>query len=610
MKRTHACGELRAEHIDQQVTLAGWAWRRRDHGGVIFIDLRDRSGLTQVVFNPESAEGPDYDQKMYGISGSIQSIHEQAHGIRNEFVLLVKGIVRRRPEGTENSSLPTGQIELLAHSLEILNESKPLPFLIDEGPEPSESLRLKHRYLDLRRPSIQKNLVIRNRVVSLIRSFLSQQDFIDVETPVLNKSTPEGARDYLVPSRVTPGHFYALPQSPQLFKQILMVAGFERYYQVVKCFRDEDLRADRQPEFTQVDLEMSFVDEADVIELTGAMIRLVFKDVLGVEVGDIPCLSYHDAIERFGTDKPDLRFGMELKDMADIVQESSFKVFLDALGSGGVVKAICAPGIASYSRKQMDDLTADAQSYGAKGLAWIKVKDGGKDGGFDSPIAKFFSTETLKAMAERLGASDGDSMLFVADKAGVAAETLGRLRVMLGQRLNLIHSDKYCFTWVTGFPLLEWDDELGRYQAMHHPFTAPFEVDIETLLMSAPGGGKDLGSLRARSYDLVLNGCEIGGGSIRIHQRNLQQKMLEVLGITEEEASAKFGFLLEALEYGAPPHGGLALGLDRLIMIMVGASSIRDVIAFPKTQKAICPLTDAPSSVGAKQLRELHLKLE
>ncbi len=610
MKRTHACGELRAEHIDQQVTLAGWAWRRRDHGGVIFIDLRDRSGLTQVVFNPESAEGPDYDQKMYGISDSIQSIHEQAHGIRNEFVLLVKGIVRLRPEGTENSSLPTGQIEVLAHKLEILNESKPLPFLIDEGPEPSESLRLKHRYLDLRRPSIQKNLVIRNRVVSLVRSFLSEQGFIDVETPVLNKSTPEGARDYLVPSRVTPGHFYALPQSPQLFKQMLMVAGFERYYQVVKCFRDEDLRADRQPEFTQVDLEMSFVDEADVIELTGAMIRLVFKDVLGVEVGDIPRLSYHDAIERFGTDKPDLRFGMELKDMADIVQESSFKVFLDALDSGGVVKAICAPGIASYSRKQMDDLTADAQSYGAKGLAWIKVKDGGKDGGFDSPIAKFFSTETLKSMAERLGASDGDSMLFVADKAGVAAETLGRLRVMLGQKLNLIPSDEYCFTWVAGFPLLEWDDELCRYQAMHHPFTAPFEVDIKTLLMSAPGGGKDLGSLRARSYDLVLNGCEIGGGSIRIHQRNLQQKMLEVLGITEEEASAKFGFLLEALEYGAPPHGGLALGLDRLVMIMVGASSIRDVIAFPKTQKAICPLTDAPSPVGAKQLRELHLKLE
>ena len=600
MKRTHACGELRAEHIGQQVTLAGWAWRRRDHGGVIFIDLRDRTGLTQVVFNPESAEG--HDDKMQGNDQEMHGIHERAHGIRNEFVLLVKGVVRRRPEGTENSSLPTGQIELLANHLEILNESKPLPFLIDEGPEASESLRLKHRYLDLRRPSIQKNLVIRNRVVSLVRSFLSEQGFIDVETPVLNKSTPEGARDYLVPSRVTPGHFYALPQSPQLFKQILMVAGFERYYQVVKCFRDEDLRSDRQPEFTQIDLEMSFVEEADVIELTSTMIRRVFKDVLGVEVGDIPSLSYHEAVERFGTDRPDFRFGMELKDMADIVQESSFKVFLDALGSGGEVKAICATGIAGYSRKQMDDLTAEAQSYGAKGLAWIKVKNGG----FDSPIAKFFSADSLKAMAGRLGASDGDIMLFVADKPDVAAETLGRLRVMLGQRLNLIPGDEYCFTWVTGFPLLEWDDELDRYQAMHHPFTAPFEADIESL-MSA--GGSDFGSLRARSYDLVLNGCEIGGGSIRIHQRQLQQKMLEVLGIAEEEANAKFGFLLEALEYGAPPHGGLALGLDRLVMIMVGASSIRDVIAFPKTQKAICPLTDAPSPVDAKQLRELRLKL-
>lgn len=586
MKRTHACGELGAEHIGGEVVLAGWAWRRRDHGGLIFIDLRDRSGLAQIVFSPDTAG----------------DVHDRAHDIRNEFVLAIRGEVRQRPEGTENPNLPTGQVEVVVSELAVLNEAKTLPFMIDEGPEASESLRFRHRYLDLRRPSIQKNIIMRHRIVSIIRNFLDEKGFVDVETPVLNKSTPEGARDYLVPSRVSPGRFYALPQSPQLFKQILMVAGLEKYYQVVKCFRDEDLRADRQPEFTQVDLEMSFVDESDVMELTEGMIRAAFKKVLDIEIGKTPRITFSEAVERFGTDKPDTRFGMELKDVGDIAVDSGFKVFLGALESGGAVKAISAPGIADYSRKDMDLLTEEAQGYGAKGLAWIKVREDG----FDSPIKKFFKDGQLTAIAERLSASPGDIMLFVADKKKVVHETLARLRIGLARRLNLIPEGEYRFAWVTDFPLLEWDEELGRYQAMHHPFTAPLTPDMDAFLS---GGVDVLGSIRARAYDLVLNGFEIGGGSVRIHNMDVQRRMLGLLGIGEEEAREKFGFLLDALEFGAPPHGGLALGLDRLIMIMAGASSIRDVIAFPKTQKAVCPLTDAPSPVDGKQLRELHIRL-
>ncbi|MGW8322765.1 MAG: aspartate--tRNA ligase, partial [Thermodesulfobacteriota bacterium] len=524
MMRSHRCGELRAEHIGQDVELAGWAWRQRDHGGLVFVDLRDSSGLAQVVISPE-------------VAGDI---HNHAHAIRNEYVLRVKGRVRRRPEGTANPNLPTGEVEIEVHRLEILNECKTLPFLIDEGPEPSENLRFRHRYLDLRRPSVQNHLVARNRIVSHIRSFLDHEGFIDVETPVLNRSTPEGARDYLVPSRVNPGSFYALPQSPQLFKQILMVAGFDRYYQIVKCFRDEDLRADRQPEFTQVDLEMSFVSEEDVMGLTEAMIRHVFRQLLEKEIGEIPRLPFRDALERFGSDKPDLRFGLELRDMADLVRNSSFKVFLDTLGRGGRVKAICVPGISGYSRKDMDVLTEEAQGYGAKGLAWIRVKDTG----FESPIAKFFPEETLKAMAARMEATAGDTMLFVADQPAVVAETLSRLRGSLARRLGLIPEGEYRFAWVTEFPLLEWDEELGRHQAMHHPFTAPVDEDLERL---ESGRREDLDAVRARAYDLVLNGFEVGGGSIRVHRADVQERMLGVLRIGPEEARDKFGFLLEAL---------------------------------------------------------------
>jgi len=586
MKRTHGCGVLRAEHIGEEVVLSGWAWRRRDHGGLIFIDLRDRSGVGQVVFSPDTAG----------------DIHERAHDIRNEDVITVRGKVRRRPEGTTNPNLPTGEVEVVAGSLRIENRARTLPFLIDEGPEPSENLRFRHRYLDLRRPSVQRHLLARARVVSLIRRELEEQGFIEVETPVLNKSTPEGARDYLVPSRVTPGSFYALPQSPQLFKQILMVAGFERYYQIVKCFRDEDLRADRQPEFTQVDLEMSFVDEEEVMGVTQRIVARAFREILGLEIGEIPRIPYAEALCRFGTDKPDLRFGMEIADVGDIVGEADFKVFRSALEAGGCVRGICAPGLADASRKEMDVLTGEAQSYGAKGLAWIKVRDGG----FDSPIRKFFSDGQLAALRERLDASPGDVMLFGADSTAVVQEVLGRLRVSLAGRLGLVPENEYRFAWITDFPLFEKDEESGRWEAVHHPFTAPAEADVEAFLSDGPG---DPGALRARAYDLVLNGFEIGGGSIRIHRPELQKRMLQRLGIDPETAQEKFGFLLDALEFGAPPHGGLALGLDRLVMLLTGAASIRDVIAFPKTQKAVCPLTEAPSPVDPAQLRELSIRL-
>ena len=589
MKRDKVCGAIRESDINTTITIAGWVFRRRDHGGLIFIDLRDRSGICQVVFSPD-------------VSGDA---HEKAHDLRAEYVIAVTGEIRRRPEGTENPNLPTGMTEMYVKELVVLNEAAPLPYSMEEAAEAGEALRLKHRYLDLRRPEMQQNMMTRHRASKLMRDYLDENGFLEIETPMLTKSTPEGARDYLVPSRLNPGYFYALPQSPQLFKQILMVAGMEKYFQIVKCFRDEDLRADRQPEFTQVDLEMSFVDRKDVIDLIEGMMKKLFKGVLNIDIGTpFEMLSYQESMERFGNDKPDMRFGLELKDMADLAAKGTFKVFLDAIHSGGLVKAINGKGMAGISRKEIDLLTQEAQSYGAKGLAWIKVKSG-----FESPIAKFFPEDVMKAMAERLQAEDGDMMLFVADKVKVTYDVLSRLRLELGKRLNLI-SPGYKFVWITDFPLLEWDDEQGRFQAMHHPFTSPLDEDIEKMMSGDMTDRNMLGSLKAKAYDIVLNGFEIGGGSIRIHNQKVQKKMFELLNINEDDARTKFGFLLDALQYGAPPHGGLALGLDRLVMLMVGATSIRDVIAFPKTQKAFCMMSGAPSAVETKQLRELHIKTD
>lgn len=591
MFRDKVCGEIRESDINTNIHLAGWVFRRRDHGGLVFIDLRDRSGLIQVVFSPD-------------VSHEALNL---AHELRSEFVISVSGLVRKRPEGTENPTLPTGAVELYADKLTVLNEASPLPFTMEEAESASEYLRLKHRYLDLRRPELQHNFIIRHKATKVMRDYLDEAGFLEIETPMLTKSTPEGARDYLVPSRLNQGHFYALPQSPQLFKQILMVAGLEKYFQIVKCFRDEDLRADRQPEFTQVDLEMSFVERDDIINLVEEMLKKLFREVLETEV-ETPFIrmSYKEAMERFGNDKPDLRFGLELKNVADLVKDSSFKVFLDALESGGRVKAINGKGMAGLSRKELDLLTEEAKAFGAKGLAWIKVKDG-----FDSPITKFFPECLLSQVAERLDAEEGDLMLFVADKEKVVHEVLSRMRLELGKRLNLIQPG-FKFAWILDFPLLEWDAEEGRFQAMHHPFTSPVDKDMEILASlddsALTNQNSALASLSAKAYDIVLNGYEIGGGSIRIHRREVQNKIFGILGISAEEARMKFGFLLDALEYGAPPHGGLALGLDRLVMIMVGAASIRDVIAFPKTQKAACLMSGAPSTVEPKQLRELYIK--
>ena len=583
LKRSHNCNDLGTANVGETVTLMGWVLRRRDHGGVIFIDLRDRWGLTQVVFSPE------YNAE----------VHAKAHNLRSEWVLAVRGKVSARPEGMTNPNLTTGAIEVMVDDLRILNVSQTPPFPLDEITEVSETLRLKYRYLDLRRPGMADNLILRHKASQAIRNYLNDNNFLEIETPVLTRSTPEGARDYLVPSRVNPGKFYALPQSPQLFKQLLMIAGMDRYYQIVKCFRDEDLRADRQPEFTQIDMELSFIDEEDIFRIMEGMISHLFKATKGIELTTpFPRIDYAEAMNRYGSDKPDTRFGLELIDLFDNVKECGFKVFRDVVEKGGMVKAINAKGCATFSRKDLDDLTAYVAQYGAKGLAWVKMKE---DGEWQSPIAKFFTDEERAAMAKTLNAEPGDLLFFGADTPAIVHTALGELRLELARRLGLINKETFNFVWVTDFPLLEYDHEQRRHMAVHHPFTAPREEDMALL-------DTDPGKVRSRAYDLALNGTEIGGGSIRIHQPKVQATVFRALGISDEEAADKFDFLLKALEHGAPPHGGLAFGLDRLMMIIAGRDSIRDVIAFPKTQKATCPLTEAPSTVARKQLTELSLR--
>jgi aspartyl-tRNA synthetase len=583
MRRTHSCCELGADDIGTEVVLMGWVLRRRDHGGVIFIDLRDREGITQVVFNPEV----DTD------------IHAKAHAIRNEYVLAVRGKVDPRPDGMVNPNLHTGAIEVLVSELKILNPAKTPPFLIEDNIDVSENIRLKYRHLDLRRPQMQHNLKLRHKASASVRNYLNGRDFLDLETPFLTRSTPEGARDYLVPSRVSPGQFYALPQSPQIFKQLFMISGYDRYYQIVRCFRDEDLRADRQPEFTQIDIEMSFVGEEDVIETAEGMMAAVFKDVLGTELTTpFKRLTYAEAVGRYGLDKPDTRFEFELKDVSDIVGGSGFKVFSGAVKKGGIVKALNAKGCISFSRKEIDDLTDFVAVYRAKGMAWIKVKEDG----WQSPIAKFFTDEEKKALAERIDMEPGDLIFFVADQPKIVNEALGNLRNHLGQKLGLIDEKQFNFLWVTRFPMFEYDEGEKRYQALHHPFTSPLEEDYGKLK-------DDPLAVQSRAYDLVLNGFEVGGGSIRIHQRELQEKVFDALGMDRQAFEDKFGFLLSALDSGAPPHGGIAIGFDRLVMLLCGESSIRDVIAFPKTQKAACLLTGAPSATSKQQLDELQLRL-
>jgi len=583
LKRSHSCNDLAAENVGEVVTLMGWVLRRRDHGGVIFIDLRDRWGITQVVFNPEvHAE-----------------VHAKAHQLRSEWVIAVQGRVEPRPADMENPNLKTGAIEVLVDTLRILNSSNTPPFPLDEDVEVSENLRLKYRYIDLRRPFMAANLVMRHRASQSVRTYLDENNFLEIETPILTRSTPEGARDYLVPSRVNAGKFYALPQSPQLFKQLLMMSGMDRYYQIVRCFRDEDLRADRQPEFTQIDMELSFIEEEDIYQIIEGMMQRLFKDVLDIEL-NVPFgrMDYAEAMSRFGTDRPDTRFGLELVDLTETVRECGFNVFQTVVKKGGLVKSINAKGCGDFSRKDLDDLTEYVGQFGAKGLAWVKVKTGGE---WQSPITKFFTDEERLAISNALDAAENDVLFFVADTGTIVHQALSELRLELARRLGLIDKGSYNFVWVVDFPLLEYDHEEKRHVAVHHPFTAPKDEDVEYL-------ESDPGRVRSRAYDLVLNGIEIGGGSIRIHQKGLQDTIFNALGINREEAADKFGFLLQALELGAPPHGGIAFGLDRLLMILAGRDTIRDVIAFPKTQKATCPLTEAPASVSRKQLTELYLR--
>ena len=581
-KRTHGCGALRAADAGQAVTLMGWAFRRRDHGGLVFVDLRDREGLTQCVFDPKEAS----------------EAHDKVEGVRAEFVLAVRGTVALRPPGTENSKLPTGAVEVRVSEMKILNDSRPLPFQLEDEGEVDETLRLKYRYLDMRRPSVLKAFQVRDQVCRAVRDYLHAEGFLEVETPFLTRSTPEGARDFLVPSRMQPGSFYALPQSPQLFKQLLMVAGFERYFQIVRCFRDEDLRKDRQPEFTQIDIETSFLDRDDFLPIIEGMVAEIWRRVKGVELArPFPRLAYDDAMARFGSDKPDLRFGLELQDASALFAGGEFQAFAQTVAGGGAVKALRIPSAGGMSRKELDDLTSEAKQLGAKGLVWIKVTAEG----LQSPVAKF-----LTAVQDRLlaltGGTAGDLLLLVADTPVVAASVLGRLRVDLARRFRLIPEGRDIFAWVIDFPLVEWNADEKRWDAVHHPFTAPRDEDL-ALLESDPG------KARAKAYDLVLNGQEAAGGSIRIHQQSVQERLFGLIGISKEEARARFGFLLEALEFGAPPMGGIAFGLDRLAASLAGQESIREVIAFPKTQKGTCPLTDAPAPVDARQLRDLGIRV-
>jgi len=584
-KRTHYCSDLRVEDVDREVVLMGWCKTRRDHGGVIFVDLRDYTGITQIVFKVEISE----------------SSHVLADTIRGEFVLAVKGKVAHRIEGNVNPKLPTGQIEVLIENLEILNQSLTPPYVLDDRENVDEKLRLTYRFLDLRDSTLQNNLMLRSKAMQIVRNYYTSQRFFEIETPILTKSTPEGARDYLVPSRVNPGLFYALPQSPQLFKQLLMISGYDRYMQIARCFRDEDLRGNRQPEFTQIDLELSFSEPEEIYELTEALMVQLFEQTIGVKVETpFPRMTYQQAMENYGSDAPDIRFELKLIDISDIAADCELRVFKQVVDKGGIVKAICVPGGAEFSRKDLDDLTEIAQIYGAKGMAWIKRNPDG----WQSPIAKFFTDEQKQALEERVGLNEGDLVLFCADQKKVVYDALGNLRKEIAQRRGLLNDSEYRFVWVTDFPLFEYSETEKSYTSSHHPFTMPDTDDLEKYAENSPE------KIRSRAYDVVLNGVEIGGGSIRIHREDIQNKVFKLLKLTEEEIESKFGFLMKALSFGAPPHGGIALGFDRLMMFLLKTNSIRDVIAFPKTQKAGCLMTDAPSAVETDQLDELHIRVK
>ena len=585
LHRSHRCTEVSNQNIGENVTVMGWVQKRRNLGSLIFIDLRDRSGILQLVFNEESVGKEGY---------------EKAERLRSEYVIAVTGKVEKRSAAV-NESLKTGDIEVIATDIRILSEAETPPFQIEENSQTKDEVRLKYRYLDLRRPDIQKNLMLRSKVAYLMRDFMAKEGFLEIETPMLCKSTPEGARDYLVPSRVHPGHFYALPQSPQLYKQLLMCSGYDRYFQIARCFRDEDLRADRQPEFTQADMELAFVDVEDVLDVNERLLKYIFKEAIGVDVTlPLPRMPWQEAMDRFGSDKPDTRFGMELCDVSKVVEGCGFSVFTGALENGGSVRGINAKGQAGMPRKKIDKLVEFAKGYGAKGLAYLAVNE---DGTYKSSFAKFMTEDELKALVSAMQGEPGDLLLFAADKNKIVWNVLGALRLELAKELDLLDPDQYNFLWVTEFPLLEWSDEENRFMAMHHPFTMPMEEDWDKI-------DSDPGSVRAKAYDIVLNGTELGGGSVRIHQDDIQEKMFEVLGFTKERAHEQFGFLLDAFKYGVPPHAGLAYGLDRLVMHMVHADSIRDVIAFPKVKDASCLMTQAPGIVDKKQLEELGLKVE